>query len=651
MATFDEMLACTQATPVYVLEWDYRAHVLGAELAAGDLALTGAADTFNGWPSFGYAEFDDGSGEIIAWSGVSEDGSTLQNLRRGLHGSGALAHAPGVRLREYGFWRPLLSKPHPDFPDGLDVLRPPRLGTLGFDPQKRAASLSGTSLTLVEASHPEESRAAFLADLVAHANGAHGNGIRDRRVVLKLGFEELGPGGEFRVIARGIATAMQVQRQGTEFALQLRPLHGELKDRRLLAAHQTRLSALVSDSATTIGVADASALIDPAGGTAYARVEEEFLSYTGISGNNLMGVTRGLFGSIASGHDADEPLDQVRYFGSEHPLTRFLQILTSTGEGGNGAYDVLRSDEGLGIDASLINVTAIEAIRDDLASQALAAFVIGEEIDDAKGWLEEQLLVPAGCTLSVDGNERITVAFYGPPLPAETLVPLGADDALSGASLNADLGFSDVLNVVEVRYSLDPVSEKYLGRVLMIDNDSIQAHGSAKKLTLELDGVHGIDSVVAPDPAGDSVAELVASRLLSRYAVPRKELSWNAPLTRAATPVANLIEVSEDRLPATVVDEARRRHLSKGNEGVLYEVVSRSVDYARGVVGLGLLESEFTGERYLFLNDDAAPDYVVATTEQRRFGYLAADDDDAMSLNENPLPFADGGEAYRIYPA
>ncbi|MCB0218814.1 MAG: hypothetical protein KDH09_03910, partial [Chrysiogenetes bacterium] len=350
MTTFDDILGRAQATPVYVLEWECRTHVLGAALDAGDDSLSAAAGTFDGWPSFGFAEFDDGSGEILAWSGVSQDGATLQNLRRGLHGSAAAGHAIGAALREYGFWRPLLSKPHPAFPEGLDALKPPRLGTLGIDPQKRAASLSGTSLTLIEAPHPDEPRAAFLADLISHANAAHGNGIRDRRVTLRLGFEELGPAGEFRVIARGIATAMTVQRQGTQYALQVRPVHGELKDRRLFSAHQTHLASVLSDSATSVAVSDASALIDPAGGTAHARVDDEFLSYTGISGNNLTGVTRGLFGSLAVEHDADETIEQVRYFESGHPLTLFLQILTSTGAGTNGAYDVLGVGEGLGID-------------------------------------------------------------------------------------------------------------------------------------------------------------------------------------------------------------------------------------------------------------------------------------------------------------
>ncbi len=651
MATLDDILARGEAEPIYVLEWEYRSVAIGGALSALATELAGAPGTFNGWPSFGYAEWNDGTGEILAWSGVSPDGSALRNLRRGIHASPASPHDAGAGLREYGLWRPLLSLPHADYPEGIVCLAPPQLGAVSRDPRKGSAALSPIRLVLTEAPHPGQGTAGFLADLLAHVNGPSGNGLRSRRATLRLGFRELAGAGDFAVIARGLVSEAEVQAQGTRLSLALRPLHGTFKDRRLFVEKRTALTAAVTAVGSELLVGDETRLLPPGAGPGYVRVDDEILSYSGVSTGKLQGLVRGLFGSVAASHALESEVRQVYVLGAENPLTLFLQVALSTGAGTNGPYDVLPKEAGLGIPAALVNVAEIESVRAQSAVGARMRFVIGEEVTDAKQWIESQLLQPAGCSLLLDDAGAISVSFYGPLSPSNVLPRLDSGSLIRGGGLAARLGLEGVSNVAEVRYSRDPVSGEFLSRLLLIDNDSISAHGESKKHVLELDGIHGNVSAVDPQPLGDVLAELLALRFVGRYAAPRKQIHWTAPLPKARLPVGSLVEVVEDRLPASVLDERRGLTSSKGSPGTLYEVVSRRVDYGKGQVQFELLESEFTGLRFLFLQGDGASDYPLASDTDKRLGYLCADADTTATLNENAIPFADGGGPYRVYPA
>ena len=651
MAAPDDIFARDEAEPIYVLEWDCKSLAIPSALSASAAELAASPGTFGGWPSFGYAEWDDGTGEILAWSGVSLDGSALRNLRRGIHGSPASAHDAGALLREYGLWRPLLSRPHAGFPDGIACLGPPQLGAVSIDPRKGSAALSPIRLVLSESPHPSQGTAGFVADLVAHVNGPSGNGLRSRRAALRLGFKELAGAADFAVIARGLVSEAEVQAQGTRLSLSLRPLHGTFKDRRLFVEKRTALTAAVTAVGGELLVGDETRLLPPGADAGYVRVDDEILSYSSVSAGKLQGLSRGLLGSVAASHEQDAEVRQVYVLGAENPLTLFLQVALSTGAGTNGPYDVLPKEAGLGIPAALVNAAKVESVREESAAGARMRFAITEEVTDAKQWIESQLLQPAGCSLLLDDAGTISVSFYGPVSPSEVLPRLDADSLIRGSGLSARLGLEGVSNVAEVRYSRDPVSGEFLSRLLLVDNDSISAHGESKKHVLELDGIHGSVSTVDPQPLGDVLAELLALRFVGRYAAPRKQIHWSAPLPKARLPVGSLVEVGEDRLPASVLDERRGLAYSKGSPGTLYEIVSRRVDYAKGLVQLELLESEFTGLRFLFLQADGAPDYSAASSTDKRLGYLCADADDLVTLNSNPIPFADGGGPYRVYPA
>jgi hypothetical protein len=77
-------------------------------------------------------------------------------------------------------------------------------------------------------------------------------------------------------------------------------------------------------------------------------------------------------------------------------LTLALQILTSTGAGTNGAYDVLAAQNGLAIPTGFIDIKAIEALRDSEFPAEVFSFAIKAAVD-AGSFLESEILKPSNC--------------------------------------------------------------------------------------------------------------------------------------------------------------------------------------------------------------------------------------------------------------
>jgi hypothetical protein len=87
-----------------------------------------------------------------------------------------------------------------------------------------------------------------------------------------------------------------------------------------------------------------------------------------------------------------------------------LQLLTSTGTGGNGAYDTLPEGWGAGIPIAKVNTTEIEQIcgLPPISSLDFNPFAITESTN-LREWLEENILRPCHLFLVEDADGKITV--------------------------------------------------------------------------------------------------------------------------------------------------------------------------------------------------------------------------------------------------
>lgn len=131
-------------------------------------------------------------------------------------------------------------------------------------------------------------------------------------------------------------------------------------------------------------------LITPTSGSPY------IVTYTGISGNNLTGVsTSAEFGTSGSFANAGDIVQEVCWI-RRHPVDMARRILVSTGTGTNGTHDTLPESWGLGIPENLIDVAGFT----DVSSQLNAAIASGSHIVNtaatspqgpALTWLQSEL--------------------------------------------------------------------------------------------------------------------------------------------------------------------------------------------------------------------------------------------------------------------
>ena len=101
---------------------------------------------------------------------------------------------------------------------------------------------------------------------------------------------------------------------------------------------ETELTSGMNTTQTTLDLEDVESLILPTTGfDTYVRINAEIIQYTGISGNTLTGLTRGVLGTTATPHnqgDQARPVYSIR----DNPLDLAVKLMLS-GHGENPVYD------------------------------------------------------------------------------------------------------------------------------------------------------------------------------------------------------------------------------------------------------------------------------------------------------------------------
>ena len=111
--------------------------------------------------------------------------------------------------------------------------------------------------------------------------------------------------------------------------------------------------------------------------------------------------------------------DAPATLGPEHPLTIALKVLTSTGAGVNGAYDVLPAGMGAAVPNTLVNIESFEFFRDAIVPGLQMRFS-EIEADDAKAFIEQQCLRPLNLVPFVSQRGRYGVRLQRTPLFARS---------------------------------------------------------------------------------------------------------------------------------------------------------------------------------------------------------------------------------------
>jgi hypothetical protein len=314
----------------------------------------------------------------------------------------------------------------------------------------------------------------------------------------------------------------------------------------------------------------------PASG--FLKVDDEFVSYSGVDlvNNRFTGVIRGELNSIVAEHDINTDVMFVETV-TANPIDIILQLLTSGG--GGGAYDVL--EDGLGISNTLIDITGIEALRDELFETHEYTLSL-YNIPSALKFIEDQLLMPNNLRFTTEG-EKVTLAVLDKARFVEE------DDIIDHDTITKfpkwSIDGAKVVNVIEVNWDYSEGINQYQERTTYEDAASITAYERQTPLVFNFKGLKS-----ALD--GQALADDFGSKLLARLSLPTPLVEVNTHLDKSLQTIGDKAYLVSNKIPAA--------------DGTLefasnLEIVSRAINLTNGDVQFKLAFTSFTNIRSGFI--------------------------------------------------
>lgn len=289
-----------------------------------------------------------------------------------------------------------------------------------------------------------------------------------------------------------------------------------------------------------------------------------------------------------------------------NPLNIFMAILTSTGNGTNGSYDWLDATDGLGIDSTLVNISNIEAVRDEYYRGAsnYMKFTRTDSIK-SKDFIEKQICKPLNLYWFINGSGQIDVVPFRIPFSSDDLNTFDQDDIIGDPEFDAN--FSSLINELEFSYNHD--GDDYQNIVYYADATSISNRGPGKSV-LEIKS-EGFDT----DYVGTDLIERRKKRVFSRYAAPPPKITFETFYNKWPIEIGEIVKFSHPRMP----------DISDGTIGLdneLMEVVGREPLWGKGRVKWTLL---WTGFHLGTYSKIAPSGTVVSGVSNTQFTMSAAD--------------------------
>jgi len=269
-----------------------------------------------------------------------------------------------------------------------------------------------------------------------------------------------------------------------------------------------------------------------------------------------------------------------------NPLNILLAILTSTGAGTNGSYDWYAAVNGLGLDTSYVNVTAIEQLRDRWypGDSHYMTFTIKDR-EQAKDFLEREIFKVLNCYPVIDGQGFFSIKPFKPPLAAlETVQSFNEDNIIGVPAWDANL--PALINEVEIFYDHNATTDEFDSELYYIDSTSINNRGPGKKpLTIKSKGLHSSGLGSQPDRTGDIITSR-KNKVFGRFSTPPIELGFNAWFSRWLSEAGDIVPFTHRLVPDIEVG-------TRGYSAERMEVISRDVNWTKGQVKLKLLNTGF----------------------------------------------------------
>jgi hypothetical protein len=347
---------------------------------------------------------------------------------------------------------------------------------------------------------------------------------------------------------------------------------------------QTKLAVSILVSTTTITLQAIPTGLPLSG---YVKINDEFVSFAGRSGNNLTGCARGEFGSTPADHESGSDVYNTWDISARNGIDFLLQILMS--DGGGGAYDVL--PEGLGFDSSLVDVDQFEEIRDEFFTSRNLSFRIWG-IQSLQKFIEDEIYNPMGVRLRANNNGKIGLAVLNRNIFVIDAPILNESNILKMPTFS--ISDDKIVNRVRILWNWSDGRNLFLDTYEQEDATSIAEYGSTPFTQLSFKGVKTLAFV-----------QSIANLFLSRFSTPRADISVDVLNNASYLLVGDKTELYSSQLPT---DDGTLDFVST------LEVLKKSYDVGRGVVKYALSFTAFSGIKQCFISPS---DLIVSHSSQK----------------------------------
>ena len=365
------------------------------------------------------------------------------------------------------------------------------------------------------------------------------------------------------------------------------------------------LTSFTAAAATTVVIATGNDIFLP--GTARAKIGNEFIQYTGKTfsspNTTLTGVSRGDETSDAVDLKAGTECFFVEKLVA-NPIDILLQILTSTGLGTNGAYDLLA--DGIAIPIAEIDVAKFTSIKGTyFPSDSFTLFLY--DIPNALKYIEEELLQANNLRFTEEGG-LVSIAILDQSIPGDILPIVDEDVIAATPSPSWKLSENRLFNSFTMEYFFNEGTQTYEKTLLFNDVSSQSIHGVRTTPNLKFKGIQS-----------DGIAQERGNRLMARFSTPQSEISCSQFLSTYNTPPGEKVTFTHPDMPSP-----------GGGLGLSHELelLKRAINYATGLV---------------------SATYVFTSYINLRRGLIAPADDVVSVLASNKITVGSGrGALYKI---
>jgi hypothetical protein len=357
----------------------------------------------------------------------------------------------------------------------------------------------------------------------------------------------------------------------------------EVKDRlnKDVFSEQNKLGASILPATTAITLQS-----PPANSSGLIKINNEFISYTGVSGNQITGCIRGEEGSTPANHSFGDDVFFCEVV-SGNPIDLLLQLLISPA--GGGPYSVL--DDGANIDDALVDVAEFEKIRDEFFVGQTYDFIL-YQVDNLKAFIEQEILSPAGIRLRSNLNSKIGLGILNKPVINIDAPDLDDDQLTKRPTYSVDE--TKIVNHLNIQWGYDWPTEKFTKITTYNDAASVASFGDRKAVNLNFKGV----------TTQAEVDESAANYFL-RFAYPKPLIDTNAHLSASGWGLLEKPTLFSNQVPTSA---------GNLNFGDSVEILQKAINYQTGDVRFQLSFTQFTGLRVCFI---APSDTILTFTDQK----------------------------------